>query len=210
MRDMKAALGNGSKPDLTHVRTAFKVYTSRPCEYGGVKYVRGNYMRPTKDGTTKEAFERFREYLGSAERHISKMFDSMERHLAVDPNLEDEEGMRRAAYAADTDPGNENVGPSNLPHVAHLCAGTMMGIEQAIMSGLLPADPGQPWDVLSQVSDAVPAHVNPDQEVSPSQDTYACPHGVEVGRYCDSCQQYTREPGPNEGHELSVRSAGTR
>ncbi|MCP4469036.1 MAG: hypothetical protein GY813_20115, partial [Halieaceae bacterium] len=57
-----------------------------------------------------------------------------------------EEGMRRAAYAADTDPGNDKVGPSNLPHLAHLSAGLMMAIEQSINSGLLPADPGQTWD----------------------------------------------------------------
>ncbi|MCP4449798.1 MAG: hypothetical protein GY811_31370, partial [Myxococcales bacterium] len=137
MKDRKAALGNGTKPNLSHVRSGIKTYCARACEYGSDKYERGNFLRPSAENPTlRDDFERLREYLEAVDRHLSKVFDSMERQLAMDPSLQDEEGMRRAAYAADTDPGNDKVGPSNLPHLAHLSAGLMMAIEQSINSGL--------------------------------------------------------------------------
>lgn len=147
MKDMKAALGNSSKPDPTHVRSGIKTYCSRACGYGSDKYERGNFLRPSAENPTlKDDFERLRGYLGSVQRHLDKQLDSMERHLSTDPQLLDEEGMRAAAYAPDTDPGNDKVGPSNLPHLAHLSAALMMAIQQAIESGLLPEDPGQTWE----------------------------------------------------------------
>ena len=82
MKDMKAALGNASKPDTTHVRGAIKTYISRACEYGSAKYERANYLRPTENGTTRENFLRFGAYLRSAQDHIGKCLDRMELHLA--------------------------------------------------------------------------------------------------------------------------------
>jgi hypothetical protein len=150
MKDMKEGLGSTRKPDTTHVRHAFKVYTARPCEYGSAKYERGNYLRPATpvEGSAPAAadFVRFRSYLRAAVDHFEKTLDAMENHLAGDPNLLDEAGMRRAAYAVDTDatPGAK-IGASLLPHVAHGCASAMMAVTQAARYGLLPADPGTPW-----------------------------------------------------------------
>lgn len=144
MKDMKESLTSGRKADITHVRGAIKRYIARACEYGSAKYERGNFLRNT--GGTGEDFERLRKYLRATISHIDATLDAMERHQAGDPNLLDEGGMRRAAYAEDTDakPGCP-VGASGLPHLAHAAASLMMALEQATVYELLPADPGQPW-----------------------------------------------------------------
>ncbi len=152
LRDLKDALSNARKADTTHVRRAFQIYTARPCEFGNVKYERGNYRRPLGDGThvepTRADFERFRGYLRAARDHIDETLDAMELHLATDPQLLDVEGMKRAAYAEDLDvsPGSEWLGPSRLPHIAPACASLNMAITQATDCGLLPKDPGVTWD----------------------------------------------------------------
>lgn len=149
-KDMKESLTTARKADITHVRTAFLTYTARPCEYGSDKYERANFRRPTGDAVhivpTRADFERFRSYLRAAVSHAFDTLDSMEAHLANDPQLLDVEGMKIAAYAVDTDvtPGSK-VGPSMLPHVAAACASLNMAITQATDCGLLPRDPGTPW-----------------------------------------------------------------
>lgn len=144
VKDMKEALSSGRKPDITHIRTPLLVYGARACEYGSDRYERANYLRAT-DGT-KADFLRLRAYLGAALRHVSAVVDSMEAHQAGDPQLDDVEGMKRAAYAEDTDaPPSGKVGPSLLPHLCGAVASLNMAITQATAAGLLPADPGQPW-----------------------------------------------------------------
>ena len=145
LKDMKEALGGARKPDLTHVRRHFAIYAARACEYGSDKYERSNYLRAI-DGGMGAQFERFRQYLRAGVSHLLATLDDMERHQANDPNLEDDAGLKCAAYSSDTDitPGAK-VGASGLPHVAHACASLMMAIEQAVDAELLPADPGQPW-----------------------------------------------------------------
>lgn len=148
MKDLKEALSSGRKPDITHTRTPTMVYIGRGSEYGdktqGGKYERANYLRETE--SFAEDFKRFRGYLRAVVSHVSQVLDSMERHQANDPELEDYVGMIRAAYAEDTDarPGCP-VGPSRLPHVAGAAASLNMAITQAVDAGLIPADPGQPW-----------------------------------------------------------------
>ena len=144
MKDLKEALGSARKADITHVRSGIKRYIARACSYGSAKYERANFLRPA--GDTRADFERLRAYLRAASSHIDATLDAMELHLANDPQLVDVEGMRRAAYAEDTDakPGCP-VGASGLPHVAHAAASLMMAIEQATVYGLLPTDPGEPW-----------------------------------------------------------------
>jgi hypothetical protein len=144
LKDIKESLSSARKADTTHVRRSFQIYTARPCEYGSDKYERANFMRPT-DGL-KGDFERLRAYLRAARDHIDETLESMERHQSQDPMLNDREGMKRAAYAVDTDakPG-QKIGPSLLPHVAPACASLMMAITQATDCGLLPKDPGTPW-----------------------------------------------------------------
>lgn len=153
LKDLKEGLSSARKADLTHVRTPFMVYTSRPCEYGSVKYERSNFMRRVSigDQPSKADFERFRSYLRAAASHIFQVLDSMEAHQANDPSLLDIEGMKRAAYAVDTDvtPGAK-VGASMLPHIAPACASLNMAITQATACGLLPVDPGTPWAAPKQ------------------------------------------------------------
>jgi hypothetical protein len=152
MKDMKEGLTSARKADITHVRGPFLVYIARPCEYGGDKYERANYLRPASSDAPgspeaiRAAFLRFRKYLRADLSHTIATLDAMERHEAGDPKLVDVEGMKRAAYAVDTDaqPGAK-VGASLLPHVAHGAASKMMAVVQAVDSGLLPADPGTPW-----------------------------------------------------------------
>lgn len=165
--DMKESLSSARKADTTHVRFAFEVYTSRPCEYGTAKgYERGNYRRPTGEGPhntpTADDFNRFASYLRAARDHISRTLDRMETHRAGDPRFEDIDGMRRAAYAVDTDvmPGSKE-GPSLLPHVAPACSSLMMAIVQAADCGLLPADPGPSWAAGVLASWAEPASLPP-------------------------------------------------
>lgn len=147
-RDLKESLSSARKADITHVRGTIKRYIARACEYGSDKYERGNFLRPTGDAAapSRADFERLRSYLRAAASHIDTTLDFMEGHLALDPKLEDVEGMKTAAYAEDTDakPGCP-IGPSLLPHLAHGAASLMMALEQAALYGLLPADPGTPW-----------------------------------------------------------------
>lgn len=152
LKDMKEGLSSSRKPDITHVRLPFLVYTARPCEWGSVKYERANFLRPVSPegytGTPTAAdFMRFRAYLRAGAAHLFEVLDALERHLAGDPQLQDVEGMKRAAYAVDTDvaPGSKH-GASMLPHVAPVCSSLMMAITQAVECGLLPPDPGTPWD----------------------------------------------------------------
>lgn len=218
MKDQKAALGNASKPDITHVRTAMLTYISRACEYGSAKYERGNYIREA--GDTKADFIRFGAYLRSVVSHVYKCLDSMERHRATDPDLEDVEGMLRAAFAADPDvtPGAK-VGASGLPHVAHAAAGLMMAIVQATEYGLLPADPGQPWaeGVKAETYDPLKAVLIVNGEIVTPTDSWqfeqttddlvnavaegmvdpepkpdVCPHGRPIGMACKECGGWAR------------------
>jgi hypothetical protein len=142
--DLKEALSSGRKPDTTHVRYETEVYIARASEYGDDKYQRGNYLRPA--GSVRDSFKRHRQYLRSVRDHIAKILGPMERHLARDPLLEDEDGMLAAVRTPDLDvtPGAK-VGASGLPHHAHAAAAMNMLITQAVDDGLLPADPGQPW-----------------------------------------------------------------
>lgn len=138
-------LSSGRKPDITHVRTSLMIYIARACEYGSDKYYRANYLQSV--GTDiRDNFKRVRSYLRACLSHITATLDKMEYHQALDPYLDDADGMRIAAYAEDMDSElNSLIGPSGLPHIAHAAASLMMAIEQAVYYNVLPADPGQPW-----------------------------------------------------------------
>lgn len=143
-RDMKAALNSTAKPDTTHVRGGIRRYIARACEYGSAKYERANYLRPTDNPA--EDFERFRAYLRAAQDHIQAVLDNMETLQAHQPALDNPSELRTAVTSPDSDPASGDVGPSRLPHVAHAAASLQMAIEQAIQAGLLPSDPGRPWE----------------------------------------------------------------
>lgn len=156
LSDLKEGLSSARKPDVTHVRRVLLSYVARACEYGNARYARANYLRPVAgpyDGTPKPAdFRRLRSYLRAALSHVACALDALELHESLDPGLEDVEGMRRAALAADTDepPAGSKVGASHLPHLAHAAASLMMALVQAALSGLLPEDPGQTWEVRGE------------------------------------------------------------
>ena len=171
MKDLKEGLSNARKADITHVRTPTMVYVARACEYGNDKYERANYLRPAAthpSGRTSllAEFERHRKYLRATVSHLMAVLDAMELHQALDPNLNDVPGMRRAAYAADTDatPGCR-IGASGLPHLAHAAASLNMAVTQATCYGLLPPDPGTPWRT------AVPTAVTDDSPTEPKKVT---------------------------------------
>ncbi len=202
MKDLKEALSSGRKPDTTHVRTPFKVYCARACEYGdktqGGKYERANYLRPVK--TMRDAFVRYRSYLGALDRHLSKTLDAMEKHQSTDPNLEVEDGMREAAYAEDTDAKPDcPVGASYLPSACGMSASLNMAIAQAVDAGLLPADPGQPWcedrqtefDFKSAESATTTEQTNDEYRASGarySHDSENCVHRVPLNEFCEHCK----------------------
>lgn len=185
LKDLKEALSSTRKADTTHVRMGFKRYVSRPCELGSVKYERSNFLRPTGEGQhdvpTSADFKRLRAYLRAAQDHIGEVLDSMERHQAQDPNLEDTGGMIRAAYAIDTD-APAGKPPSKLPHVAPACSSLMMAIEQAIDCGLLPPDPGRPWE-------------------SEDEPEWLARFGYEPDMHAD-CEQCTGYPDDGPGWEM--------
>lgn len=165
LKDMKEGLSSSRKPDLTHIRYAFATYTARPCEYGCDKYERANFLRATGNGPHSEPtaadFERMRKYLRAMVSHGLLVLDSMERHQANDPKLVDVEGMKRAAYAVDTDEDvTGKVGPSLLPHIAMCGSSLMMAIEQAVDCGLLPRDPGTPWRSREKAGEAFSKYLN--------------------------------------------------
>lgn len=161
LRDLKEALSSARKPDITHARTPLLNYNARGCEYGNVVYRRANYIRPVAPGgytgtPTSADFERARGYLRALVSHAVKTLDAMEHHQAMDPDLVDVEGMKRAVFAADEDASEtatrKGVGPSFLPHLAHAASSLNMALTQAVACGLLPADPGRPWEKVDGAS----------------------------------------------------------
>lgn len=135
----------GLKPDLTHVRRTIQYYIARASEYGTDKYrQRANYLRGTS-GTAADV-ARLRNYLRAMKDHADRVLEAVEVHQAQDPEFQDLEGLKRAVYCADEDPDvTGTVGPSNLPNLCGAAASLNMALEQAVMAGLLPRDPGTPW-----------------------------------------------------------------
>lgn len=135
--DMKAAstIASGARPQLSILPQTGMVYASRPIEYGGDKYARGNYYGPA---STVTPIKRFLGYLDAALRHIVATQDAINRALGTGGDL-------AAACAAPDDVASGGFPPSGLPHVAHAISSLMIGVTGAADDGLLPADPGQPW-----------------------------------------------------------------
>jgi len=189
MKDLKEALGSNRKPDVTHVRQAIKNYVARACEYGSAKYERANFLRPLP--TPKENFERLREYLRATISHVGLTLEAMEQHQALDPNLEDLEGMKQACYAKDTDVKKGcTVGPSLLPHLAHASASLMMTLSQAVNADLLPLDPGTPWAnpkpaTKNQSSNLVAVRINGEPETFPLGSAITHEEIIEIAGYAN-------------------------
>jgi hypothetical protein len=152
LRDMKEALSNRRKPDVTHVRLTIKNYISRANEYGNVKgYERGNFLRPS-DGIPHDVpnaadFRRLREYLRAMMNHADLVLNAMELHEAMHPQIDDDiAAMKAACFCPDDDQPPNGFPPSMLPHLAACAASLNIALEQAALCNLLPRDPGRPWE----------------------------------------------------------------
>lgn len=133
--DMKAGLTN-DKPELSQLPYDALVYTTRAFEYGASpgKYERGNFLRRTTDVLAD--YHRLSKYLDAALRHITATTTSMLRVSGTTEKTEAD--LRSGAFAQDPESG--------LPHLCHALASLMMGVQQAVDSGLLPAHLGRPWE----------------------------------------------------------------
>jgi len=137
--DMKEGLTNG-KPQLSQLPQVGLVYTARAFEYGcsPTKYERGNYLRPTVD--TLADFDRLLSYLDALLRHATKVTTEMNRARGCTDQTDAD--LKAAAMCIDKESG--------LPHLCGMMASGMMAIQQAADAGLIPADPGRPWDKKNQ------------------------------------------------------------
>jgi len=133
--DMKEGLTNG-KPQLSQLPQAGLIYTARAFEYGcsPTKYERGNYLRPTVD--TLADFDRLLSYIDALLRHATKLTTEMNRARGCTDQTEAD--LKAAAMYIDKESG--------LPHLCGMMASGMMAIQQAADAGLIPADPGRPWE----------------------------------------------------------------
>lgn len=132
--DLKVTKG---KPQLFQLPYDGLVYATRAFEYGESpgKYERGNYLRPTNVDLLAD-FDRLSEYLGAAQRHIAKATTSMLRARGTTDKSEAD--LRSGALAPDPESG--------LPHLCGAITSLLMGVQQAVDAGLLPVDPGRPWE----------------------------------------------------------------
>lgn len=126
------------KPDLSSLRGPFLNYAARAAQFGDQVpgRARADWMAPTA-GTAQDV-ARLRAQLAAVIRHVTSVLDSIEGCEALDPTFRrDRSLVEESCYAADPD--------SHLPQLAHAAQRLQMAITQAVLSGLLPADPGEPW-----------------------------------------------------------------
>lgn len=133
--DMKAGL-TSNRPRLSMVPRTAMIYTCRGMEYGGDKYVRGNYHGEPPPGVTE--VERLLGYIDAAMRHCTRVTDAINRALGTGGDL-------AAACATQDTEASGNFPASMLPDLAHALASLSIGVTCAADAGLLPLDPGAPW-----------------------------------------------------------------
>jgi len=133
--DMKHGL-TSSKPKLSIIGRRSMNYQTRGMEYGDDKYARGNYYNAPPAGVSR--VERFMGYVDAAMRHLTDI--ALAYNYAKGTG-----GDVGAACSIIDDEINGEFPPSMLPHIALAAASMMVGIEVAVMDGILQADPGQPW-----------------------------------------------------------------
>lgn len=139
--DMKAGL-TGAKPKLSILPRAMLTYAARPIEYGADKYARGNYHGPPPAALGENAAAlRTLGYIDAALRHLTRVSDAINHALGTGGDV-------RAAVGTVDDDATGGFPPSMLPDLAHALASVGLGITCAVDDGLLPADPGRPWDAL--------------------------------------------------------------
>ncbi len=156
--DMKAGL-TGAKPKLSILPRTAMNYQARGTEYGEDKYARGNYHGPPPaalgSGLRAGAL-RLLGYIDATQRHLTNVSDALNRALGTGGDL------AAAACTRDTD-SNGKFPPSNLPDLAHAIASIGIGISCAADDGLIPVDPGRPWDAALKTA-AIPQKDDPAAE----------------------------------------------
>ncbi len=142
--DKKAGL-TGARPRLTIVPRAAVNHGARALEYGVAKgYGRGNYHGPAPetmhaDPVTRKAM-RLLGYLDAMIRHATAVTDEINRALGTGGDL------AAACSCVDDDAGGGKFPASDLPHLSHMVASAMLAVTVAVDDGLIPLDPGRPWD----------------------------------------------------------------
>ena len=104
--------------------------------------------------------------------------------------------MEFAAISPDLDTDGK-FPASKLPHLAHAAASLMMAIEQATTNGLLPDDPGRPWEkeVKAKLPENVPKVFNTGWTVTKNHlgaYTVRDTRGLMVGTYPDRADAEAR------------------
>jgi hypothetical protein len=133
--DLKAGVG-GVKPQLSHLPLGALTYAARAFQYGSGKYARGNYRRPTVDKLAD--FDRLAAYIDASLRHL----------FAVTTEMEWRRGNTELTGLHLMTGGYPDA-ESGLPHLCHALCSLIMAIQQGIDSGILPEDPGTPWEKSS-------------------------------------------------------------
>ncbi len=139
-KDLKAALG-GKKPLFALCAPAPLNYWARAHQWGNYKYtVVGNYLRPPNDMTD---LERALEYISATQRHLTDVAHKIVNFLAQGRGAS--VNAIQAVYCKDEESG--------LPQLAHAEASLGICIQQLVDAGLLPEDPGTPWQITTKIDD---------------------------------------------------------
>ena len=144
MRDLKVGVG-GEKPPLELLTYPPLVYEARVSLYGDDKYkATGNYLRlMPDDATERDKAKALMGYLGAAMRHIAKIQHALISYLGSGAGAP--ATLADAVYSIDDEADGSGFPPSGLPHICGARKSTAIFIDKAIIMGLLPADPGNPW-----------------------------------------------------------------
>lgn len=169
--DMKQGL-TGTRPRMSLLNRHAAVHQVRGIEYGADKYVRGNYHGAAPAGVAP--IERALGYLDATLRHLLRVSDAVNRALGTGGDV------AAALQTRDEDGGGRYPG-SGLPDLSHALASLAIGIGCAVDDGLLPADPGRPWDaaltkpewshLTRPQGEPLPQKNHPEGEKKPSKET---------------------------------------
>lgn len=156
MADMKHGL-TSARPKLSICPADPKNYLTRALEYGAEKYIRGNYHGDAPEDV--KPHERLLGYLDALERHISPITKAINRGIGLGHS---DEEIHRAILECVDDKASSNFQASGLNHIAHALACLNLFIVCAVNDGILPEDPGRPWNPKG--NEALPQKDRPDAE----------------------------------------------
>jgi hypothetical protein len=142
---MKAGLTTGGRPKLSALPRIGLIHGCRGIEFGIDKYVRGNYHGPAPEALHPDpqvrAVLRLLGYIDATQRHLTKVADALNRALGTGGDLV-------AAASTVDDVASAGFRASRLPDLSHAISSLLIGVTCAADDGLLPEDPGRPWDAF--------------------------------------------------------------